>query len=425
MHRFTHSASFLNTTMRRRRFFVARYRARNAARLPASAVLLVAVLLVLSPVSGQTQETEASAERGLAAGESTAFTSEERVTLAISSPTYPVTPGDTYHLYYVLPSGVETSISTTVDANFEIQLGHLGSVNTEGMALRELRSRVARMVRSNYPNAYPQLDLERVGLFRVHLSGAVERAGWVEAWGLTHVSSVLQGRVSEGASRREVERKDSSGEVTTCDLVAAERLGRIEEDHFVRPGDQITVPYSERRVTIRGEVRRPGQYDLLSVEGFDDLLNWLAGGPTAQADLSNVEITSLGSSPGEPDEYRTFDYDDGSPGWLKDQDSVYVPSIRENNPVVYVSIQSGSGVSTIRHRLREGDTLLTIMKAVLLRPGRGREITDGNVSPESLSLARIQRHGRTVQRVDIEALVFGGEDSLDMGLEPRDTVVVP
>jgi protein involved in polysaccharide export with SLBB domain len=396
------------------------YRLRGGSSL----TLIALFILCASTVAAQEGETPGAREEGGQAAESLA--ASDRVTLAISTPTYPVTPGDTYRLTYVFASGVETPGSFSVDAGYALQLGHLGTIDAEGMALPQLREMVEEMVRKNYPNAYPQLELVTVGLFRVFVSGAVQRAGWVEAWGLTHLSSVLEGRLAESASIRAVEVSAPSGERNTYDLFAAERLGNVSEDPFVRPGDRISVPYTDRRVTIQGEVRRPGRYDLLPSENFGDLLNRLAGGATAEADLSKVEITAVGGRPSGPVAFRIFDYTEGSDTELHDQDSVFIPSVREENPVVYVSIQSGTDVSTIRHRLRDGDTLLTVMKAVLLRPNRGNErISQDTVSPESLSLARIQRQGRTLTRVNIEALVFGGDHSLDIPLEPGDTVVIP
>jgi hypothetical protein len=76
--------------------------------------------------------------------------------------------------------------------------------------------------------------------------------------------------------------------------------------------------------------------------------------------------------------------------------------------------------------LRYGDTLLTVMKSVLLRPGDGEaRIGERTVGPDSLALSYIQRDGRRLKRVNIEALVFGGDESLDTVLEPGDTIVVP
>ena len=388
--------------------------------------LLITVFLLAVTLVCPAQELSDDRNRADAGREADFSPPDTRVTLAISSPAYPVTPGDTYRLVYVLPSGVETTGSFTVDAGYDLPLGHLGSVNARHLTLPELRTKVEATVRRNYPTAYPQLDLVSVGLFRVFVSGAVERAGWIDAWGLTHLSSVLEGRLAEQASRRAVERSAGEDSRGVYDLVAAERLGNVDNDPLVRPGDRITVPYSDRRVTIAGEVRRPGRYDLLPEEGFDELMGLLAGGPTAHADLSSVEITSLGDEPGSRDAYRTFNFGRGQPPELQDQDSIYVPSVRENNPVVYVSIRFGTEVSTLRHRLRDGDTLLTVMQAVLLRPGRrAANVSEVTVSPDSLSLARIQRQGSTFKRVNIEALVFGGDHSLDMPLQPGDTVVVP
>jgi hypothetical protein len=45
--------------------------------------------------------------------------------------------------------------------------------------------------------------------------------------------------------------------------------------------------------------------------------------------------------------YRIVDYSGGQKPSLSDQDSVFLPSIREKMPVVYVSIRSDTGVATL------------------------------------------------------------------------------
>ncbi|MFO8064631.1 MAG: SLBB domain-containing protein [Spirochaetia bacterium] len=382
-------------------------------------MLLCAVVLFVCPQL-------VSAQEGADLEPPEQLTATDRVTLAVSSPAYPVTPGDTYRLTYNLPSGVEGTTVFTVNSNYELRLAHFGRIDARNLTLSQLQTRAEEAVMRYYPNAYPRLELAGTGLFRVFVSGAVEPAGWVYAWGLTHLSSVIAGRLSEAASRRAVERIDTGGNRETYDLFSAERLGIVAEDPFVQPGDRISVPYSDRRVSILGEVRRPGEYDLLPEEGFDELLTRLAGGPTSQADLQAIELTRRAEETGEQDGYRTFDSLEGSPGRLRDRDIFFVPSVNEDSPVVYIVIGRGDETTTMRHRLRDGDTLFTVMQAVLLRPGNTTHpVGEDTVSPESLALARIQRAGDTARRVNLEALVFGGNQALDMRLQPGDTIVVP
>ncbi|MFP4705578.1 MAG: hypothetical protein ACLFMV_12285, partial [Spirochaetaceae bacterium] len=85
--------------------------------------------------------------------------------------------------------------------------------------------------------------------------------------------------------------------------------------------------------------------------------------------------TGIESLPSRLETRNTFTVADAtarSPGPLRDQDRIYVPSVREDSPVIYISIRLGNEVTTLRHRLRDGDILLTVMQTVLLRPGRGR-----------------------------------------------------
>ena len=52
----------------------------------------------------------------------------------------------------------------------------------------------------------------------------------------------------------------------------------------MRPGDVITVNPLDRKVTVFGEVKRPGSYELLPGENTWELINIYANGYTARAD---------------------------------------------------------------------------------------------------------------------------------------------
>ncbi|GHU96182.1 hypothetical protein FACS189479_09870 [Spirochaetia bacterium] len=59
----------------------------------------------------------------------------------------------------------------------------------------------------------------------------------------------------------------------------------------MRPGDIITVNHLDRKVSVYGEVERPGSYELLPGENIRELIVDYAGGYTAWGDAGRVELT--------------------------------------------------------------------------------------------------------------------------------------
>ena len=112
------------------------------------------------------------------------------------------------------------------------------------------------------------------------------------------------------------------------DMYLVERLGREEEDPYVRPGTRIVVESAGRRVGLRGAVHEPGTYELLPSESLKDLLYRLTQGPAPGADLESVAV--LSRSGGAEEEIMksrgSFDLSDGDYPRLDDGDVVHIPA---------------------------------------------------------------------------------------------------
>ena len=426
------------------------FRETGAAIRPRAVYPLAAALLLatLGPISAQ----ERTQERAQGAPErSPSERAQERLSLAIATPAYPVTPGDTYRLSY-LPAtaaraGAVARVSepVIVRGDYTVDLGAFGAFAGRGVRFEDLRSRTVALVDAAYPGSDPSLLLTAVGTFEVHLRGAVETADHAAAWGLSRLSEVLDGRLTEHASARDV-RIERDGGVEVFDLFRAQRFGVRSHDPYLQPGDRICVSRRARSVAIRGEVRRPGTYQLLDREGLADLVAF-ADGFTPRADLQRVRIDSLGearapgSAGGSAAAAAALVDCDGTPlpasgayraddrgttryaAWdlelagapLRDGDVVAVGSRDALRPAVFFEGAVGAEIERIIYRYRPGETLFDALS----------RIRESIVPGADLANATFARPGAPEEPIDLDLLLHGGSRAGDRELAPLDRIIIP
>ena len=136
---------------------------------------------------------------------------------------------------------------------------YAGKINVSGMSIEELRStltsRLAKYLRD------PKVDVNVVGYgSRVALQGAFVDTTPQE---ITTVPLTLAQAV--GKARINTEQADLSGLVLTrdnrnysLDLDALNRNGSVAPDIYLKPGDQLFLPFNDRKeIYVVGEVLRP------------------------------------------------------------------------------------------------------------------------------------------------------------------------
>jgi protein involved in polysaccharide export with SLBB domain len=212
-----------------------------------------------------------------------------QVQIAISSPSYPVTSGDVYSLSY-MAGGTAVSYLITVDASYRIKVSNLAVIDVAGKTYPALKREAETIVSNNYPLSGVQLTMIKPSSFTVYIKGEVNSAGERTTWAMGRLSSLVSGAFSAYSSTRNITVTSASGRVKTCDLFKAQRFGDMSEDPYMRPGDVITVNHLDRKVSIHGEVERPGAYELLPGENIRELIRDYANGYTARADAAKVGL---------------------------------------------------------------------------------------------------------------------------------------
>jgi protein involved in polysaccharide export with SLBB domain len=143
-------------------------------------------------------------------------------------------------------------------------------------------------------------------------------------------------------SIRDISVTSASGTDRTFDLFKARR-GDLREDPFLRPGDVITFNRIQRVVTIRGEVERPGMYQLLEGENLKELIEYYGSGFTPLADKTRLELVRYVNSRSiSGDKYFLGEGDIPANYVLQNFDAVTVPEISQLRPVMFVEGAVGS-----------------------------------------------------------------------------------
>jgi len=237
-------------------------------------------------------------------------------------------------------SAASTPISYTivVDTSYRIRVSNLGFINGREKTFMQLKSEVEALVAYNYPFSGVQLVLTQPGIFKVHVKGEVHSSGEVSAWGLSRLSLLAGGNLTDYASIRDISVKSSNGQTKVYDLFKAKRLGDLNEDPYLRPGDVITFNRIKRVVNIKGAVERPGVYQIMEGENLNDLIVAYANGFTPLADKTRITLTRYVNSIEISGDIILLLEDDLAENYsLQHLDIIFVPEITSFRPAVHVN----------------------------------------------------------------------------------------
>lgn len=214
---------------------------------------------------------------------------ENSAQLAMTEANYMVTAGDVYQLIFNA-NGNAINYTVIVDTTYKIRVANLAVLDVRGKTFSSLKKQVEEIVMKNYPFSGVQFVLTQPAVFNVVVQGEVIKTKEVRAWGLSRLSSVLENNLTDYSSTRKIQVTSSDGKTRTYDLFQATRFGKLSQNPYMRPGDVITIGRYDRKVTVNGQVERPGTYELLQGENLKTLISYYGGGLTEFADTTRVTL---------------------------------------------------------------------------------------------------------------------------------------
>ena len=207
---------------------------------------------------------------------------------------YLLGPGD--NLIISLWGRVQQEWNLTVDRSGRIFIPKVGEIAAWGMTLNEFENRLDAQLSKVYTGYERRVTLGKIRTIKVFVYGEVNAPGGyaISALSTLFNSLYMAGGPTDNGSFRDI-RLIRDQKTLTVDLYDFLIDGDKTCDVALLSGDVVFVPLVGAQATIRGEVKRPGIYELLGGEMVTDLIN-LAGGPTADAYLGRLMLDRIGDN---------------------------------------------------------------------------------------------------------------------------------
>ena len=178
----------------------------------------------------------------------------------------------------------EKKYNLKINERGEIYIPNVGPLFLNGLTLEEARTKISSKLASTIYRAISsgqtkvQVTLGEIRSIRVTVIGQAKKPGTYTVSSLTTLYNLLYlcgGPTDMGSYRRiEVIRGNDKRIADLYDFLV---LGSQKGNILLQEGDVVRIPYYDKRVTISGNVKRVGKFEMLANETFSDLLNYSGG----------------------------------------------------------------------------------------------------------------------------------------------------
>jgi polysaccharide biosynthesis/export protein len=252
---------------------------------------------------------------------------------------------------------------------------------------------------------------------RVFVLGEANQPGNYAVSGLATMTTALfaSGGVKRIGSLRNIQLKRQGNVVRTLDLYDLLIRGDTSGDTKLQPGDVIFIPPVGPTVTVEGEVRRPGIYELRGATNASGLLQ-MAGGLTPESDVRRASLTRVDERSRRVVMETDFGSPDGGSMLLRNGDSLWVGRLRPqiDSGVMLEGFIHRPGPVPWRAEMRITDVIGSMDE---LRP---------NADSHYVLIRRETGPERRIQvlSVDLSRALSARGSAEDVTLMPRDRVIV-
>jgi protein involved in polysaccharide export with SLBB domain len=207
---------------------------------------------------------------------------------------YEIGPNDVLKL--VIYGIQEFSADLQVSKEGKIIIDNVGAVKVAGLTIEAAKSRIKQIMSSTAYSSLSRgeskidLTLGDIRTIHVNVIGAF-KSGTMNVSSLSNVISVLSeaGGPNAIGSYREIEVIRDNKLFKKIDLYKFMQYGDQSQNIGLKDNDIIRVPAYKQRVEIKGEVKRPGIFEVIGTESFSQILQY-AGGFTDNAYSAWVKI---------------------------------------------------------------------------------------------------------------------------------------
>jgi len=193
----------------------------------------------------------------------------------------------------------EAGFRLSVQPEGTISIPNVGVVTVAGLSIDDARKTIRdRLVKTVYRSIASgatnfTLTLGNIRSIRITIIGASKPGNYTVSSFTTLFNALyLCGGPDKIGSFRSIELIRNNKVFLTADLYQFLLKGDTRHNILLKEGDLINIPVYQKRVSVMGEVKRPGLYELLDNEPAPQLIEF-AGGFTEKAYTANIKVNQF------------------------------------------------------------------------------------------------------------------------------------
>jgi protein involved in polysaccharide export with SLBB domain len=194
---------------------------------------------------------------------------------------YVLGPGDELQVSVYGVQEFNASIPVTMEGKLNIQ--YVGEISVAGMtieaATQKIKGAMAR-VYSTVPSGQSQVgvSLSRIRTIKVTLIGSKQPGNYsISSLATVYNALFLGGGPGKNGSYRNIELLRNNKVYKNIDIYKFLVNGNQADNVGLKDNDVIRIPAYTQRVTVEGQVKRPGIFEMKAGETFKDLLSFASG----------------------------------------------------------------------------------------------------------------------------------------------------
>ncbi len=179
----------------------------------------------------------------------------------------------------------EKQYNLKVTEQGEVYIPNVGPVLVNGLSIEQAAEKIKSKLAStiyraiNSGQTKVQISLGKIRSVRVTVIGQAKKPGNFTVSSLTTLYNILFlcGGPTPMGSYRDIEIIRGNDVKKTADLYDFLVDGNQKNNILLQEGDVIRIPYYKNRITLSGNVKREGKFEMLENETFADLLKYSGG----------------------------------------------------------------------------------------------------------------------------------------------------
>ena len=253
---------------------------------------------------------------------------------------YKIGPGD--ELIIEVWGDVQLKSNYIIDKYGKVNIDKIGQVYLTGIAIQNIKQKlidkfinVYSTLGGNQPTSFLDISLGKLKSVNISFIGEVERPGIhpLSSHSTILTSLVQIGGVKKTGSLRDIQVLRDGKVITNFDFYSYLSTKGVNSDIRLLDGDVIFIPVRLSSIQCKGNIKRPGIYELLPGESLSNIINHFGG---MKSNAKSILSVNRLSNKGVPAKTYVLDINSNAEFVLKDGDKLEAYEIQNSKHEVFL-----------------------------------------------------------------------------------------